>query len=183
MDGTGTADVADVADIERVVRELKTERDTLHAVALQYKAAFDMQTCRLRELQDLCVAAQAELENERARPRHEQRLPEETCTCNDALAQEVFMLHRQAREASVILSSSGTRSTGAQPSLSRTGNKLRLPKRRSGFEEHRTLSEDWLGDLMQQSDSKRRRSSAQLRHRAAAKAKEWMLLRSEGPCG
>lgn len=54
------------ADIERAVHELKIERDTWQAVALQYKSAFDTQTDRLQELQDICFAAHAELENKRA---------------------------------------------------------------------------------------------------------------------
>lgn len=54
------------ADIQRAVHQLKIERDTWQAVALQYKEAFEDQTSRLKELQDICFAAQAELENERA---------------------------------------------------------------------------------------------------------------------
>jgi hypothetical protein len=54
------------SDIERLVHDLKVERDTWQAVALQYKAAFEAQTCRLQELQNVCFATQAELENERA---------------------------------------------------------------------------------------------------------------------
>lgn len=53
------------AEIESTVRQLKIERDTWQAVALQYKAAFEAQTRRLHELQDVCYATQAELENER----------------------------------------------------------------------------------------------------------------------
>ncbi|KAF2240927.1 hypothetical protein BU26DRAFT_184554 [Trematosphaeria pertusa] len=52
-------------DIETAVRNVKEERDTWRVVALQYKAAFEAQTARLRELQDICIATQAELENER----------------------------------------------------------------------------------------------------------------------
>lgn len=51
-----------LTDIERVVRELKRERDTWQMLALQYKSAFESQTNRLRELQDLCVAVQAGFE-------------------------------------------------------------------------------------------------------------------------
>ncbi|KAF1939817.1 hypothetical protein EJ02DRAFT_424523 [Clathrospora elynae] len=58
-----------IADIERVVHGLKIERDTWQAVALQYKAAFEAQTSRLQELQDVCFATQAELENERCQQR------------------------------------------------------------------------------------------------------------------
>jgi hypothetical protein len=54
------------AEIQAAVRQLKVERDTWQAVALQYKAAFEAQTARLQELQDICFATQAELENERA---------------------------------------------------------------------------------------------------------------------
>lgn len=57
------------ADIERAVYDLKVERDTWQALALQYKAAFEAQTCRLWELKDICFAAQAELENERVQQR------------------------------------------------------------------------------------------------------------------
>jgi hypothetical protein len=53
-------------EIESAVHQLKVERDTWQAVALQYKAAFEAQTSRLHELQDVCYATQAELENERA---------------------------------------------------------------------------------------------------------------------
>ncbi|EUC39755.1 hypothetical protein COCMIDRAFT_10220 [Bipolaris oryzae ATCC 44560] len=55
-----------IACIQRIVRDLKVDRDTWQAVACQYKAAFEAQTARLRELQDVCFATQAELENERA---------------------------------------------------------------------------------------------------------------------
>ncbi|KAL1798551.1 hypothetical protein ACET3X_002588 [Alternaria dauci] len=55
-----------VADIEQIVHDLKVDRDTWQAVALQYKKAFEAQTTRLQQLQDICFAAQAELENERA---------------------------------------------------------------------------------------------------------------------
>jgi hypothetical protein len=51
------------------VHQLKIDRDTWQALALQYKAAFEAQTARLRELQDICVATQAELENERVQYR------------------------------------------------------------------------------------------------------------------
>ncbi|KAF3003420.1 hypothetical protein E8E13_000930 [Curvularia kusanoi] len=51
------------------VHELKVDRDTWKAVALQYKVAFEQQTARLRDLQDICFASQAELENERAQSR------------------------------------------------------------------------------------------------------------------
>lgn len=48
------------------VHQLKVERDTWQAVALKYREAFEAQTSRLQELQNVCVATQAELENERA---------------------------------------------------------------------------------------------------------------------
>jgi hypothetical protein len=48
------------------VHQLKVERDTWQALALEYKEAFKGQTKRLHELQDVCIATQAELENERA---------------------------------------------------------------------------------------------------------------------
>ena len=57
------------AGITDTVRQLKVDHDTWQAVALQYKAAFEAQTARLRELQDICFATQAELENERAQNR------------------------------------------------------------------------------------------------------------------
>ena len=57
------------ASIANTVHRLKVERDTWQAVALQYKAAFEAQTARLQELQDICFATQAELENERVQHR------------------------------------------------------------------------------------------------------------------
>lgn len=57
------------AEIQAAVRQLKIERDTWQAIALQYKDAFEAQTARLQELQDVCFATQAELENERAQLR------------------------------------------------------------------------------------------------------------------
>jgi putative pyruvate formate lyase activating enzyme len=58
-----------IADIIKTVRDLKCDRDTWQAVALQYKEAFEAQTKRLHELRDVCFATQAELENERAEQR------------------------------------------------------------------------------------------------------------------
>ncbi|KAH9881795.1 hypothetical protein J1614_000966 [Plenodomus biglobosus] len=58
-----------VAEIERAIHHLKVDRDTWEALALKYKAAFEAQTQRLQELQDVCFATQAELENERAQHR------------------------------------------------------------------------------------------------------------------
>lgn len=57
------------ADLVDSVHQLKIDRDTWQALALQYKAAFEVQTARLRELQDICFATQAELENERVQYR------------------------------------------------------------------------------------------------------------------
>lgn len=56
-------------DVIHAVHYLKVDRDTWKAVALQYRAAFKEQTARLRDLQDICFATQAELENERAQSR------------------------------------------------------------------------------------------------------------------
>jgi hypothetical protein len=67
MPDIATLDFA--AEISEAVRQLKVERDTWQAVALQYKAAFEAQTSRLQEFRDVCFAAQAELENERAQHR------------------------------------------------------------------------------------------------------------------
>jgi len=58
-----------VIEASNAVHQLKVDRDTWQAVARQYKAAFESQTARLRELQDICFATQAELENERAQYR------------------------------------------------------------------------------------------------------------------
>ncbi|KAJ4301774.1 hypothetical protein N0V90_003868 [Kalmusia sp. IMI 367209] len=67
---TAVADVAE--DLETAIRALKEERDTWRAVAESYQAAFLTQTAHLRELQDICVATQAELENERTTNRRSQ---------------------------------------------------------------------------------------------------------------
>jgi hypothetical protein len=66
------------AEICETVHRLKIERDTWEAVALKYKAAFEIQTARLKELQDLCFATQAELENERAQYRRLQTISDST---------------------------------------------------------------------------------------------------------
>ena len=76
-------------EIQGAVRQLKIERDTWQAVALQYKAAFETQTTRLQELQDICFATQAELENERAQRRRsaaaaDQRQSDRPHTINSA---------------------------------------------------------------------------------------------------
>jgi hypothetical protein len=57
------------SEIKAAVRQLKAERDTWKAVALQYQHAFKTQTDRLQELQNICFATQTELENERAQHR------------------------------------------------------------------------------------------------------------------
>lgn len=57
------------ADLVRTVHQLKIDRDTWQALAQQYKAAFEAQTARLLEIQNICFATQAELENERAQYR------------------------------------------------------------------------------------------------------------------
>ena len=51
--------------MEKSLIMLKEDRDTWREVAKQYKEAFEAQTNRLLELQNICVATQAELENER----------------------------------------------------------------------------------------------------------------------
>jgi len=70
-----------LADIEHIVHGLKVDRDTWHAVALQYRAAFEAQTTRLNELQDVCFATQAELENEQVQQRRLQALSSHSENC------------------------------------------------------------------------------------------------------
>ncbi|KAH3956570.1 hypothetical protein HBI56_237590 [Parastagonospora nodorum] len=65
------------AQIQGPVQTLKIDRDTWKAVALKYKAAFEAQTSRFKELQDLCFATQAELQNERVERRQLQELSEQ----------------------------------------------------------------------------------------------------------
>jgi hypothetical protein len=62
------------AEICETIRQLKVERDTLEAVALKYKTAFEAQTTRLQELHNICFATQAELENERAQKSRSQTM-------------------------------------------------------------------------------------------------------------
>ncbi|KAL5115100.1 hypothetical protein ACEQ8H_007015 [Pleosporales sp. CAS-2024a] len=62
------------AQIQQAVRSLKVERDTWKAVAAKYKAAFDAQTRRFEDLQDICFATQAELQNERIHHRQLQEM-------------------------------------------------------------------------------------------------------------
>jgi hypothetical protein len=69
------------ASIQDAVHKLKVDRDTWKAVALKYKVAFEAQTNRLQELQDVCFAAQAELEIERVGHRRLQALSEQR-QCN-----------------------------------------------------------------------------------------------------
>jgi hypothetical protein len=56
-------------EILAIVAELRQESETWRAVAEKYKQAFEQQTIHLQELQDICVATQAELENERTEHR------------------------------------------------------------------------------------------------------------------
>lgn len=63
-----------ITQIQEPVHQLKIQRDTWQAVAFQYKAAFEAQTSRLQEFQDVCFATQAELENERVQQRRQQAL-------------------------------------------------------------------------------------------------------------
>jgi len=65
------------AQIQGPVQTLKIDRDTWKAVALKYKAAFEAQTSRFKELQDVCFATQAELQNERVERRQLQELSEQ----------------------------------------------------------------------------------------------------------
>ncbi|KAF2645574.1 hypothetical protein P280DRAFT_442208 [Massarina eburnea CBS 473.64] len=65
-------------EIEKAVRGLKLERDTWRDVAEQYREAFEAQTARLHELQDICIATQAELENERTEHRRRQARSDST---------------------------------------------------------------------------------------------------------
>lgn len=63
-------DVQEIAaDIQNIVHHLKVERDTWQTIATRYKAAFEAQTARLEELQGICFATQAELDNERSQHR------------------------------------------------------------------------------------------------------------------
>jgi putative pyruvate formate lyase activating enzyme len=70
------------SEIQTSVHQLKVERDTWQAVALKYKSAFESQTNRLQELQGVCFAAQAELENERAQQRKLHATSERTTRLN-----------------------------------------------------------------------------------------------------
>lgn len=68
-----TAAVAETSEqLQTAIHALKAERDTWRAVAESYQAAFLSQTSRLHELQNICVATQAELENERTMNRRNQ---------------------------------------------------------------------------------------------------------------
>ncbi|KAH7394866.1 hypothetical protein DE146DRAFT_720797 [Phaeosphaeria sp. MPI-PUGE-AT-0046c] len=57
------------ADIQTIVHQLKVECDTWQAVAIKYRTAFEAQTTRLQDLQAICFATQAELDNERSQHR------------------------------------------------------------------------------------------------------------------
>lgn len=65
-------------DIARSVQKLKDERDIWRLRAQAYKTAFQTQAMQLREAIDLCVATQAELDNERTSNR---RLRDRTNQC------------------------------------------------------------------------------------------------------
>ena len=184
-----------IADMERIVHDLKVDRDTWQAVALQYKEAFETQSNRLQQLQDVCFAAQAELENERAqrqrlrvvsdgrdnhrptsldgvedlgvnftfgtaavyapiRTEHLQlRLSSEDCTnplfervqeCitqRSLLCYELRLLH-QAREAFSTISDNEllpAKADELSKSYDDDQHLLRCTKRRSGFDESRTM--------------------------------------------
>jgi hypothetical protein len=66
------------AEICETVHRLKIERDTWEAVALKYKAACETQTTRLKELQNLCFATQAELENDPTQHRRSRTMSDST---------------------------------------------------------------------------------------------------------
>lgn len=67
----GTA--IDLFDITRVVQQLKNERDLWKMRAEAYKSTVDSQAEQLQEAIDICIATQAELENERTTNRHRHR--------------------------------------------------------------------------------------------------------------
>ena len=69
-----TADATEA--IIATVTMLKQEGDTWRAIAESYQAAFDDQTRRFQELQDIYYATRAELENERNSNRSRQKLSE-----------------------------------------------------------------------------------------------------------
>jgi tetratricopeptide (TPR) repeat protein len=73
-----------IEEIQAVVCQLKQERETWRTVAQQYKTAFEEQTARLRQLQDICVATQAELENERTSNRQARSDPSLHCGADSA---------------------------------------------------------------------------------------------------
>ena len=62
------------------IHRLKVDRDNWHAIAIQYKDAFEAQEVRFRELQDICFATQAELENEQSQ-RRRQIVPSAEAQC------------------------------------------------------------------------------------------------------
>lgn len=63
-------------DLAAAVQTLKEERDTWRAVAESYQKAFEDQTVRLQEVQEICCATQMELENERAANHRSQKSSE-----------------------------------------------------------------------------------------------------------
>ncbi|PVH96943.1 hypothetical protein DM02DRAFT_534236 [Periconia macrospinosa] len=70
-------------EIESAIRGLKQERDTWRNTAEQYRAAFEEQTARLHALMDICIATQAELENERTAHRRRQARSDSTIPENE----------------------------------------------------------------------------------------------------
>ncbi|CAI6342246.1 unnamed protein product [Periconia digitata] len=72
-------------NIVAAIRSLKIERDTWRHTAEQYQAAFEEQSSHLRELLDICIATQAELENERIT--HRRRLARSDSTLPDDASQ------------------------------------------------------------------------------------------------
>jgi hypothetical protein len=65
------------AELMGAVHQLKVDRDNWQAIANQYKTALEAQTARLRELQDICFATQAELENQQFQNRRLALTPSE----------------------------------------------------------------------------------------------------------
>jgi hypothetical protein len=68
------------AELLDEVHQLKVDRDNWRTIATQYKTAFEAQKARFLELQDICFAAQAELENEKfQQSRHSATSNENPC--------------------------------------------------------------------------------------------------------
>lgn len=74
--GSVDAVAAAADDVAAMVLALKQERDTWRAMAELYQKAFEGQSARLKELQNICFATQAELENERTSNRRRQKSSE-----------------------------------------------------------------------------------------------------------